>query len=329
MKIVVLDGFTANPGDLSWEAFACLGELEVHDRTPEAQVLERAREAEALITNKTKLTRDLLARLPRLRYIGVIATGYNVVDAAAARERGIAVCNVPEYATLNVVQAVFALLLELTNHAGHHAQTVRAGKWSASIDFAYWDFPLIGLPGLTLGLVGYGRIGRAVGRAARAFGMNVLATRRRENAGEEDEVRFVDLGRLFNESDVVSLHCPLTPETDKLVNAARLERMKRTAYLINTARGGVVDEAALAGALNHERIAGAGLDVLSVEPPPSDNPLLAAKNCIITPHIGWATRDARIRLLQVAAENLRAWQTGRPQNVVNEVSSRKDAKAQT
>ena len=316
MKIVVLDGFTTNPGDLSWEAFARLGELTVHDRTPEAQVPERARDAEAVITNKTKLTRDILARLPRLRYIGVIATGYNVVDIAAAREHGVLVCNVPEYATLNVVQAVFALLLELTNHTGHHAQTVRAGKWSASKDFAYWDFPLIGLPGLTLGIVGYGRIGRAVGRVARAFGMNVLATRRQTNPEEVDGVRFVDLERLFAESDVVSLHCPLTPETDKLVNAARLGRMKRTAYLINTARGGLVDEAALAEALNHERIAGAGLDVLAVEPPPPDHPLLTARNCVITPHISWATRDARARLLDAAAENLRAWQNGRPQNVV-------------
>ena len=316
MRIVVLDGFTANPGDLSWEAFTRLGELVVHDRTPESLVIERAREAEAVITNKTKLQRQQLAELPRLRYIGVIATGYNVVDAAAARERGIVVCNVPEYATLNVVQAVFALLLELTLHTGHHAETVRDGKWSACKDFAYWDFPLIGLPGLTLGLVGYGRIGRAVGRAARAFGMNVIASRRRQNRGEEDGVRFVELDRLFSVSDVASLHCPLTPETDKLVNAARLERMKHTAYVINTARGGVVDEAALAEALNQERIAGAGLDVLSVEPPPPDNPLLKAKNCIITPHIGWATRDARIRLLQVAADNLRAWQSGRPQNVV-------------
>jgi len=316
MRIVVLDGFTANPGDLSWEAFTRLGELVVHDRTPESLVIERAREAEAVITNKTKLQRQQLAELPRLRYIGVIATGYNVVDVAAARERGIVVCNVPEYATLNVVQAVFALLLELTLHTGHHAETVRDGKWSACKDFAYWDFPLIGLPGLTLGLVGYGRIGRAVGRAARAFGMNVIASRRRQNRGEEDGVRFVELDRLFSVSDVASLHCPLTPETDKLVNAARLERMKHTAYVINTARGGVVDEAALAEALNQERIAGAGLDVLSVEPPPPDNPLLKAKNCVITPHIGWATRDARIRLLQVAADNLRAWQSGRPQNVV-------------
>jgi len=318
MKIVVLDGFTANPGDLSWEGFARLGELTVHDRTADEHVLDRAREAEVLITNKTRLSRDLISRLPRLRYIGVIATGYNVVDVAAAAERGIVVCNVPEYATLNVVQAVFALLLELTLHTGHHAQTVRAGKWSANKDFAYWDFPLIGLPGLTMGLIGYGRIGRAVGRAARAFGMSVLAFRRQAAAEPDEGVQFVDLDRLLGESDVVSLHCPLTPETEKLIDAARLQRMKRTAFLINTARGGLVDEAALAEALNQERIAGAGLDVLSVEPPPPGNPLLAAKNCIITPHIAWATRDARTRLLQVAAENVRAWQNGRPQNVVGQ-----------
>ena len=317
MKIVVLDGFTTNPGDLSWEEFARLGELVVHDHTPTAQVVERVRDAEVVITNKTALDGETLARLPQLRYIGIIATGYNIVDVAAARARGVVVCNVPEYATLNVTQAVFALLLELTNHTGHHAQTVRDGKWSASRDFCYWDYPLIGLSGLVLGIVGYGRIGRAVGRVGSALGMRVLATRRRETAPQKDEVTFVDLDRLFRESDVVSLHCPLTPKTAGMINPARLGQMKRTAYLINTARGGLVDEAALAAALNHEQIAGAGLDVLATEPPPADNPLLNAKNCIITPHLAWATRDARQRLLQIAAENLRAWQDGRPRNVVS------------
>lgn len=317
MKIVVLDGFAANPGDLSWEEFARLGELTVHDRTSDGQILERAQDAEVLITNKTKLARESLNRLPCLRYIGVIATGYNIVDVTAAREHGIVVCNVPEYATVNVAQAVFALLLELTNHTGHHAQTVRDGKWSRSKDFAYWDHPLIGLPGLTLGLVGYGRIGRAVGQVGQALGMRVLATRRRPAVADEEGVQWVDLDQLLGESDVVSLHCPLTPESDKLINTVRLERMKRTAFLINTARGGLVNEADLAFALNRDRIAGAGLDVLSAEPPPPENPLLQAKNCIITPHIAWATRDARIRLLKVASENLRAWQNGHPQNVVN------------
>ena len=316
MKIVVLDGYTLNPGDLSWEPFKALGGFETHDRTPAALTVERARDAGIVLTNKTILGRAEIAALPRLRYIGVLATGYNVVDIEVARERGIPVCNVPEYGTANVAQAAFALLLELTNRDGHHAQTVREGRWTAATDFCYWDFPLVELSGLTLGIVGYGRIGRAVGRIGRAFGMKVLAADgRAEPAG--DDVRFVDLDTLFRESDVVTLHCPLTPETKEIINAARLAQMKPTAFLVNTARGGLVNEADLADALNHARLAGAGLDVLSVEPPPADNPLLRAKNCIITPHIAWATRNARARLLNVAADNLRAWLRGQPQNVVN------------
>jgi glycerate dehydrogenase len=319
MKIVVLDGYTLNPGDLGWEAFQALGDFETHDRTPPALTIERARDAEILLTNKTVLGRSEIAALPRLRYLGVLATGYNVVDVEAARERGIPVCNVPEYGTANVAQAVFALLLELTNRDGHHAQTVREGRWTTSADFCYWDFPLVELSGLTLGIVGYGRIGRAVGRIGRAFGMKVLAVDRRGEKTGEEGVRFTDLDTMFRESDVLSLHCPLTPETKGLINAARLAQMKPTAFLINTARGGLVNEADLADALNHGRLAGAGLDVLSVEPPPADNPLLRAKNCIITPHIAWATRNARARLMNVAADNLRAWLRGQPQNVVNGV----------
>ncbi|MCX6898911.1 MAG: D-2-hydroxyacid dehydrogenase [Verrucomicrobia bacterium] len=317
MKIVVLDGYTLNPGDLDWEQFKALGDFETHDRTPQAQTVERARDAEVVLTNKTVLDHAVIAALPRLRYIGVLATGYNVVDIKAARERGIPVCNVPEYGTANVAQAVFALLLELTNRTGHHAQTVREGRWTATTDFCYWDFPLLELSGLTLGIVGCGRIGRAVARIGHAFGMKVLASVRRTMRNAGDETRFVDLDTLFRESDVVTLHCPLTPETKELINAARLAQMKRTAFLINTARGGLVNEADLADALNHDRLAGAGLDVLSVEPPPADNPLLRAKNCVITPHIAWATRDARARLMQVAADNLRVWLRGQPQNVVN------------
>ncbi|MFA6563938.1 MAG: D-2-hydroxyacid dehydrogenase [Verrucomicrobiia bacterium] len=316
MKIVALDGYTLNPGDLDWEQFKALGDFETHDRTPQAQTVERARDAEVVLTNKTVLDRAVIAALPRLRYIGVLATGYNVVDIKAARERGIPVCNVPEYGTANVAQAAFALLLELTNRTGHHAQTVREGRWTAATDFCYWDFPLVELHGLTLGIVGYGRIGQAVGRIGRAFGMKVLVLDASATRISGAEARFVDLDTLFRESDVVSLHCPLTPETKELINAARLAQMKPTAFLINTARGGLVNEAALAAALNHGRLAGAGLDVLSIEPPPADNPLLRA-NCIITPHIAWATRDARARLMQVAADNLRAWLQGRPQNVVN------------
>lgn len=317
MKIVVLDGCTLNPGDLGWEPFKALGDFETHDRTPAARVVERAHDAEIVLTNKTVLHRADIAALPRLRYIGVLATGYNVVDIEAARERGIPVCNVPEYGTVNVAQAVFALLLELANRTGHHAHTVREGRWTASADFCYWDFPLVELHGLTLGIVGYGRIGRAVGRIGRAFGMKVLALDRRAGRTDGDDARFVDLDTLFRESDVVSLHSPLTPETKEIINAARLALMKRTAFLINTARGGLVNEADLADALNHDRLAGAGLDVLSAEPPPAGNPLLQAKNCIITPHIAWATRNARLRLMNVAADNIRAWLRGQPQNVVN------------
>jgi len=236
----------------------------------------------------------------------VLATGHNVVDTVAAGERGIRVCNVPQYSTPNVAQAVFALLLELTNHTGHHAQTVRDGRWSAAKDFCYWDYPLVELSGLTLGIVGRGRIGQAVERIGEALGMRALTCGRGGNLAE-----------LLRESDVVSLHCPLTPETQGLVNASRLAHMKPSAFLINTARGGLIDEADLADALNGDRLAGAGLDVLSSEPPAPDNPLLRAKNCLITPHIAWATRNARLRLLQIAAENIRAWQCGRAQNLVN------------
>jgi glycerate dehydrogenase len=318
MKIIVLDGHAANPGDLSWDEFSRLGKLEVFDRTAKEQIIARLQGATVALTNKAVIDRAVISALPDLRFIGVTATGYNIVDIAAARERGIVVCNVPEYSTQDVTQAVFALLLELTNRTGHHAETVRAGKWSKSPDFCYWDYPPIGLSGLTLGIIGFGRIGRAVARIGQAFGMKILATRRNIAAtAEADGIRYVELDTLVRESDAITLHCPLTPETTRLVNAQFLAKMKPTAFLINTARGGLVDEAALADALNHDRIAGAGLDVLSSEPPLPDNPLLSAKNCIITPHIAWATKTARIRLLQVTADNIRAWLNGKPQNVVN------------
>ena len=322
MKIVILDGHTANPGDLSWDEFAKLGELSVFDRTAKEQMVARLQGATVALTNKAVLDRAIISALPDLRFIGVTATGYNIVDIAATRERGIVVCNVPEYSTPDVAQFVFALLLELTNRTGHHAETVRAGKWSRSQDFCYWDYPLVGLSGLTLGIVGFGRIGRAVARIGQAFGMKILAMRRSSVATDKnDGVQYVELDTLLRESDVVTLHCPLTPETTRLVNAQFLSKMKPTAFLINTARGGLVDESALADALNHDRIAGAGLDVLSTEPPPVDDPLLSAKNCIVTPHIAWATKTARIRLLKVTADNIRAWQNGKPQNVVNAVGA--------
>ncbi len=317
MKIVVLDGYTSNPGDLSWGDLEALGDCQVYDRTPDSGVVERGRDAEVILTNKAPLRAETLAALPALRYIGVLATGYNMVDVAAARARGILVCNVPEYSTSNVAQAVFALLLELAHRTGHHAQTVRDGKWSACPDFCYWDFPLLELQGLTLGAVGYGQIGAAVGRIARAFGMKVLAFRRHPPDRVDEEVRFVDLDTLFRESDVLSLHCPLTADNQGMIDARRLAQMKPSALLINTSRGGLVNERDLATALNEDRLAGAGLDVLSVEPPPATNPLLTARNCIVTPHIAWATRNARERLLRVTVENIQAWKAGRPRNLVN------------
>lgn len=322
MKIVVLDGHTANPGDLSWDEFKNLGDLEVFPRTSPEQIIDRLRGAAIALTNKVPINRNTISALPDLRYIGVCATGYNIVDLDAARERGIVVCNVPEYSTREVAQAVFALLLELTNRTGHHAATVRDGKWSKSQDFCYWDYPLVGLEGLSLGIVGYGRIGQMVGRIGQAFGMRILATRRNAPANSADGVQYVSLETLLRESDVITLHCPLTSENQGLVNAEFLAKMKRTAFLINTSRGGLVTEPALADALNQDRIAGAGLDVLSVEPPPFDNPLLSAKNCLVTPHIAWAAKTARLRLLRIIAENIRAWLKGAPQNVVNAPVSR-------
>jgi glycerate dehydrogenase len=316
MNIVVLDGYTTNPGDLSWSSLEAIAPCTVHDRTEDREIVARAGDAEVLLTNKTVVSGDVIARLPKLRYIGVLATGVNIVDVAAAKARGIPVCNVPEYSTPNVAQAVFALLLELTNHTGHHDRTVHEGRWSRSADFCYWDGNLVELSGLTLGLAGYGRIGAAVARIGRAFGMEILAHRRSGGGPIAEGGSYTDLDTLFRESDVVSLHCPLTPETKEMVNAERLARMKPTAFLINTARGGLVNESDLAAALDAGRIAGAGLDVLSVEPPPASNPLLTSKNCIITPHIAWATLNARGRLLEVTAANIRAFLAGKPQNVV-------------
>ncbi|MFM7185520.1 MAG: D-2-hydroxyacid dehydrogenase [Planctomycetota bacterium] len=313
MRIVILDGLTTNPGDLSWAPLERLGTLTVFDRTPPDAVVERAAGADAVLTNKAIVGREQLAVLPELKYIGVLATGTNIVDGTAARERGIPVCNVPEYSTPNVIQATWALILELTNRVGHHDRTVHEGRWAACADFCYWDGELVELAGLTLGVVGYGRIGRGVAAVGHALGMRVIHHRRRHGGDPQS----VDLDTLFRESDVVSLHCPLTPETKHLVDARRLGLLKPTAFLVNTARGPLVDEAALAAALDEGRIAGAALDVLSVEPPPPTNPLLRARNCVITPHVAWATRDARRRLIDAAAVNLAAFAGGRPQNVVN------------
>lgn len=317
MKIVVLDGCPLNPGDLNWLELEALGSCRIFDRTAPEQTVARAAQAEILLTNKVILNRETLAVLPHLRYIGVLATGYNVVDIAAACERGILVTNVPGYSTRAVAQLTFALLLELTHGVGHHAQTVRDGRWTGSSDFAYWDHPLLEISGRTLGVVGFGQIGREVASIAQAFGMRVLIHTRTRPVSLPAGLEFVALDDLFARADVVSLHCPLTPETQNLINARRLAQMKPSAILLNTSRGPLVEEAALADALNAGRLAGAALDVLSTEPPPAHNPLLTAKNCFITPHFGWATRAARERLMKIAVANLRAFLAGKPQNVVS------------
>ena len=321
MQIVVLDGHTLNPGDLSWDELRPLGVCTIYDRTPPELTVERARDAEIVLTNKVALGAAEMKQLPALRYIGVLATGYNVVDLAAARERGIVVANVPTYGTDSVVQMTFALLLELTQRVGHHSQTVRAGRWSRSPDFCYWDYPLVELAGLTLGIIGLGRIGRGVAHVGKALGMKVQAYEPKPPddwppADWPPDVRRAELEAIFHESDVLTLHCPLTADTREVVNAARLALMKPTAFLINTARGPLMNEADLAVALNGERLAGAAVDVLSAEPPRADNPLLSARNCIVTPHIAWATAAARRRLMEIAVRNVRAFLAGSPVNVV-------------
>jgi glycerate dehydrogenase len=317
MKIVVLDGHALNPGDLSWDEIRACGELSVHPRTPASDIITRAAGAEVLLTNKTPLDAATFAALPALRYVGVLATGYNVVDVRAARARGVVVSNAPGYGTDSVAQHAFALLLELASRTGHHAATVAAGRWASCPDYCYWDHPVLELSGRTMGIVGYGRIGRATARIAAAFGMNVIAHTPRPPASGDGVVRFTDVDTLFREADVVSLHCPLTPENTGLVDARRLALMKPTAYLINTSRGPLVNETDLAAALNSGRIAGAGLDVLSVEPPAADHPLFSVRNCVITPHLAWASVAARRRLLGIVAANLRAFMDGTPANVVS------------
>jgi glycerate dehydrogenase len=317
MNIVVLDGYTLNPGDLSWDALKQIGSCTIHDRTPPEQVVERAHDAEVVLTNKALLPREAIAALPKLKYIGVLATGYNVVDVATAKERGIPVANIPDYGTHSVAQFTFALLLELAHHVGHHAQSVRDGRWVRSADFCYWDSPLIELYGLTFGVIGFGKIGRATAKLADAFGMKLLIHNRSRPADLPAHYQFVSLDELLTRSDVMSLHCPLTPENKQFINADRLARMKPTAFLLNTSRGPLLDETAVADALNSGKIAGAAIDVVSVEPPKTDNPLLTAKNCLVTPHIAWATRAARARLMDIAVENIRALIAGTPRNVVN------------
>lgn len=318
MKIVILDGYTLNPGDLSWDELKKLGEVIIYDRTPAEKVLERADGAEIIFTNKTPMGADVINNLPDLRYLGVLATGYNVVNIAAAKGRGIPVTNVPGYGTPSVVQMTFALLLELCQHVQQHSEVVRAGKWSRSLDFCFWDYPLVELEGKTLGIVGYGSIGQKVGDVATAFGMNIIGNSRHwTDQSHRPNFRWAEIPELLAESDVVSIHCPLFPDTKGLINKENLQTMKRSAFLLNTARGPVVVDEDLADALNNDVIAGAGIDVLSVEPPSKDNPLFSAKNCVITPHIGWATKEARSRLMDIAVNNLVQFLAGSPVNVVN------------
>ena len=316
MNIVILDGYTLNPGDLNWNELRSLGNCMIHDRTKPNEIIERAQNAEILLTNKTVLSREIIFQLPNVKYIGLLSTGVNVVDVIAAKEKNITVTNVPAYSTMSVAQLVFALLFELTNHVGHHSDEVQKGRWSSHNDFSFRDFPLIELSGKKFGIIGYGNIGKAVAAIAAALGMVVLVSTRSTKISD-DSVHFVDKETLFKSSDVVSLHCAFNDETKHLVNARTLSLMKQSAFLINTGRGALVDEQALADALNSDSIAGAGLDVLSTEPPSIHNPLLTAKNCIITPHIAWASFEARQRLMNVVVENVRCFINNKPINIVS------------
>ncbi len=314
MKICVLDGFTTNPGDLSWDWLKELGDCNIYDRTPEELVAQRTEGCEIVITNKTPLRKELLESLTNLKYIGLLSTGYNIVDWEFCRKKGIPVCNIPSYSTSAVAQLVFALILEHTNAVAAHSQSVHSGEWSASKDFCYWKTNLTELNGKTLGIIGFGKIGKAVAKIANAFGMNVIANT--NHPSEYENVEFCEKDELLKKSDFVSLHCPLTPATHGMVNAEFLSKMKKSAVLINTSRGQVVDENALADALKNGVIAGAGLDVLETEPPKADCPLFGLENCYITPHIAWAGFETRERLMGICRENVNAFLNGSPINIV-------------
>jgi len=318
MKIVVLDGHTLNPGDLSWSGLERLGETIVYDRTPVDEIIERVGDAEIVYTNKTPLSKKTLEKLPNVKFIGVLATGYNIVDVDAARQLGIVVTNVPTYGTAAVAQFTFALLLELCHHVWIHSEAVKRGEWTNCPDFCFWNYPLIELSGKTMGIIGFGRIGQSVGRIAQAFGMKVLAYDKDQNKDlESDTIRYAALDELLRESDVISLHCPLFDSTRGIINRNTIAKMKDGVMIINTARGPLIVSEDLAEALNSGKVAGAALDVLETEPPRMDNPLLAAKNCIITPHIAWAPKESRQRLMDIAVANLEAFLAGRPVNIVN------------
>lgn len=322
MKIVVLDGYTENPGDLSWEALGALGELTVYDRTSltdQQEVIDRIGDAEVVITNKTPISKAVFDACPGMKYIAVLATGYNVVDYVYAREKGIAVSNVPAYGTASVSQFSIALLLEICHHIGHHAQTVKEGRWQNCQDWCYWDYPLIELEGKTMGIIGFGRIGQAEGRVAKALGMKVIAHDLYPNDTGRAIGEYVDLDTLFAQADVVSLHCNLTPENTGLINKQTIAKMKDGVILINNARGQLIDEQDVADALNSGKIAAAGLDVVYSEPIKADNPLLKAKNCLITPHISWAPMESRQRIMDCTVENVKGYLQGQLRNVVNGV----------
>ena len=320
MKIVVLDGYTENPGDLSWDKLAALGELTVYDRTSYTEdplIAQRIGDAEVAIVNKTPISRATMDRCPQLKLITLLATGYNVVDCAAAKEKGIQVCNVPTYGTACVGQYAIALLLEVCHHIGHHDRTVHEGKWANHIDWCYWDYPLIELDGKTAGIIGFGRIGQTTGRIAKALGMKVLAHDLYPNDAGRAIADYVDLDTLLSQSDVVFLHCNLTADNERMIDRAAIARMKDGAILINNSRGQLIDEQDVADALQAGKLAAAGLDVVYTEPIRADNPLLAAPNCILTPHMSWGAKEARQRIMDITADNVKAWLDGAPINVVN------------
>lgn len=320
MKIVILDGYSLNPGDLDWSVFSDMGETVVYDRTPvddEKEIMRRIGDSEIILTNKTPISRAILERCPAVRYVGLLSTGYNVVDVEAARERGIPVCNVPGYGTASVAQMTIALLLEICHRVGHHNQAVHAGRWSESVDYCFWDGTLIEAAGKTMGIVGFGSIGQAVGRIAEALGMTVIASGPHPWGEGERPAPYVPLEELLGRSDVVSLHCPLFPETRGLINRETIAKMKDGAILLNTSRGPLLVEQDVADALNSGKLYAAGVDVAETEPIPAASPLLTAKNCVITPHIAWAPLEARRRLMDIAAGNLRSFLSGKPVNAVN------------
>ncbi len=317
MKIVILDAYTENPGDLSWADFSGLGELTVYDRTAPEDIVDRIGNAEIVLTNKTPITAETLEACPGIKYIGVLATGYNVVNISACRERGIPVTNTPNYGAAGVAQYAMALLLEICGHVGHHNEAVHSGRWESCSDFCFWDRPIIELAGKTMGIIGLGTIGMHMARMANAMGMRVIAHSRSEREEGKTLARYVSLDELFEESDIISLHCPLFPETAEIINKSNIEKMKKGVIIINNGRGGLVNEEDLAEALRSGKVAAAGLDVVSTEPIKGDNPLLKAPNCIITPHISWAARESRQRLMDIALANLKAYIRGESQNVVN------------